>query len=687
MSATVESATTASASVEVVFSPSGRRGTVPPGTTILDAARNLGVDIDSVCGGRGICGRCQISVGSAVGLPAVAGQLSDPSTLETEYRGRRELGAGHRLSCAAQLLADVVIDVPAESQVHRQVVRKRAEVIDIPVDPVVRLHYIEVARPDMYKQQSDLSRVLGALDSQWDLRDLVVDDHVVRSLQGALRKGDWSITVSIHDERTITGVWPGFFDEAVGIAFDVGSTTIAGHLCNLSTGEVITSSGVMNPQIRFGEDLMSRVSYVMMNEGGERELTAVVQEALDSIVGDLVASAGLERDHVLEIALVGNPIMHHLFLGIDPRQLGVAPFALATDKAVRTGVAAVGIEAHPGARIYVLPCIAGHVGADAAGAILSEGPHRSDRIQLLVDVGTNAEIVLGSKGRLLAASSPTGPAFEGAEITSGQRAAPGAIERIRIDRSTLEPRFKVIGIDQWSDEEGFAAAAAKVGVTGICGSGIIEAVAELALAGVVSTDGRIVHAERSDRITVEDRTGSYSIIDGVNPIVVTQSDIRAIQLAKSALYAGIRLLMDHLGVDHVDEIRLAGAFGSHIDTMYAMVLGMIPDCDLDHVSAAGNAAGTGATMALLSGAARREIEQLVLQVEKIETAVEPAFQQHFIEAMAIPHATAEFKHLMTRIDLSGIPSADVGVARKGRRRTRPPSESPVETPQDQGETP
>ena len=656
--------------IEVVFTPSGRRGEVAVGTKVLDAARTLGVDIDSVCGGRGICGRCQVTVGSAVGLPTIEGQLSAPGPLETEYRGRRPLGPLHRLSCSAELCSDVVIDVPAESQVHRQVVRKRAEVIDIPVDPVVRLHYIDVEPPDMHRQASDLSRVFEALAMQWGLADLTADEHILRSLQGVLRTGEWNVTVAVHDGHTVTGIWPGFFDQALGVAFDVGSTTIAGHLCDLSSGEVLASSGVMNPQIRFGEDLMSRVSYVMMNEGGERELTGAVQESLNKIVGDLVESVGLDRSHVLEVSLVGNPIMHHLFLGINPRQLGVAPFALATEQAVRTGVSAVGIEAHPGARIYVLPCIAGHVGADAAGAVLSEGPHRSERVQLLVDVGTNAEIVLGSDGRLLAASSPTGPAFEGAEITCGQRAAPGAIERIRIDRETLEPRFKVIGVEQWSDEEGFDDAVAKVGITGICGSGIIEAVAELALAGLVSADGRFVNAHRTDRVSIENRVGTYTILAGEAPIVVNQFDIRAIQLAKSALYAGIRLLMDRLGVDHVDEIRLAGAFGSHIDTTYAMALGMIPDCDLDHVSAAGNAAGTGATMALLSGAARTEIEELVRRIEKIETAIEPSFQQHFIEAMAIPHATAEFKHLSTRLDLSGIPSADVEIGRKGRRRSR-----------------
>ena len=661
--------------VKVVFTPSGRRGNVEAGTTVLEAARHLGVDIDSVCGGRGLCGRCQVTQGAAVGIPATEGRLSPPEAIELGYRGRRRpLRDGHRLSCATRLQDDAVIDVPPYSQVRRQVVRKRAEVVDIPVDPVVRLHYLEVQPPDMARQSSDLARTLRALEEQWGITGSSVDHHVLVGLQDALRAGDWTVTLAVHDSEVVTGVWPGFHDGPVGVAIDVGSTTVAGHLCDLSTGSVLASVGMMNPQIRFGEDLMSRVSYVMMNEGGEAELTAAIRDALDQLVGELVEEAGLERRAVLEVALVGNPIMHHLVLGIDPRRLGVAPFALATDGPVRIPVSTIGIEAHPGARLYVLPCVAGHVGADAAGAILSEGPHRGDDIQLVVDVGTNAEIVLGNSGRLLAASSPTGPAFEGAEISSGQRATPGAIERVRIDRETLEPRFKVIGIDLWSDDEGFGEAVAGTGVIGICGSGIIEAVACLALAGIVSAGGLILESTRSDRITSDGRSVTYLLhegsSEGATRIEITQNDVRAIQLAKAALYAGIRLLMDHLGVDRVDEIRLAGAFGSHIDPIYAMVLGMIPDCDPDRVSAAGNAAGSGAIMALLSGAARDEIEDLVRKVVKIETAVAPRFQSHFVEAMAIPHATASVEQLARRIDLSGIVTAPPRTDRRRRRRTR-----------------
>jgi uncharacterized 2Fe-2S/4Fe-4S cluster protein (DUF4445 family) len=383
----------------------------------------------------------------------------------------------------------------------------------------------------------------------------------------------------------------------------------------------------------------------MMNPGAEQELTGAVRGAINQLAQEVCASAGIETRDVLELTFVGNPIMHHLLLGISPIELGGAPFTLATDESVTLWATELDLKVHPNARIYLLPCIAGHVGADTAGMILAEAPHLSDEMTLLVDVGTNAEIVLGNRSRLLACSSPTGPAFEGAQVSAGQRAAPGAIERVRIDPITLEPRFKVIGCDLWSDEPGFREASRTVGVTGICGSGIIEVIAEMFLAGILDADGVIDGsvAQRSARIQADGRTFAYLLVRGLAPqpsLRVTQGDVRAIQLAKAALYAGIRLLMDRIGTERVDQIRLAGAFGSHIDVKYAMVLGMIPDCDLSKVSSAGNAAGTGALMALLSGAGRREIEQVVRSVEKIETAIEPQFQAHFVEAMAIPHARA-----------------------------------------------
>jgi uncharacterized 2Fe-2S/4Fe-4S cluster protein (DUF4445 family) len=658
----------------VVFMPSGKRGRFPVGTPLLSAARTLGVDVDSVCGGRGICGRCQVLIAEGEfakhGIQSGAASVSPVSEVETRYANRRGLIAGHRLSCSTKVQGDVVVDVPPGSQVHRQVVRKDADAREIKLNPVVRLHYVEVAEPDMHDPSGDLRRLLEALAREWDLKDLSCDFDVLGTLQPLLRQGQWKVTAAVHDASQVIALWPGFHEKAFGMAVDVGSTTVAAHLCNLETGELVAAAGVMNPQIRFGEDLMSRVSYAMMNPGGAVRMTESIRGALGSLAAELARSAGIATTDILELALVGNPIMHHLVLGLDPVELGGAPFALAVDQALTIPASALGLAVHPNARVYVLPCIAGHVGADAAGMILAERPDLGDAMTLLVDVGTNAEIVLGNRERLLACSSPTGPAFEGAQISCGQRAAPGAIERVRIDPATLEPRVKVIGSDLWSDDPGFAAATAHTGVTGVCGSGIIEVIAEMFLAGIINQDGVVDGAlgAKSDRIVADGRTFAYVLHRGEVPMKITQNDVRAIQLAKAALHAGVRLLMDHLGVDKVDRIRLAGAFGSHIDVKHAMVLGMIPDCALDAVASVGNAAGAGARIALLDATARATIEDLVRRVEKIETAIEPRFQAHFIEAMAIPHRTALNPELRKAVTLPPPRESAAQGAARGRRR-------------------
>jgi len=657
----------------VVFTPSGKRGRFPLGTQLLEAARTLGVDVDSVCGGRALCGRCQVLVMEGDfpkhGVSSHAANLTPLSAAEEGYAQRRPLPSGHRLSCSTQIQGDLVIDVPPTSQVHRQVVRKAADARPITLNPVVHLHYVEVRQPDMHDPAGDLQRLLEALNREWKFGPLRADLAVLQKLQQALRQGEWRVTVAVHAGTQLIGVWPGFHDRVYGLAVDVGSTTIAAHLCNLESGEVAASSGAMNPQIRFGEDLMSRVSYSMMHPGGAQQMTEAVRGALNALAADVAREAKVEPSDILELTVVGNPIMHHLLLGIDPVELGGAPFALATDSALALHASELGLTVHPGARVYTLPCIAGHVGADTAGMLLSERPDLSEKLTLLVDVGTNAEIVLGSRERLLACSSPTGPAFEGAQISSGQRAAPGAIERVRIDRATLEPKFKVIGSDLWSNQPGFEQVVAATGVTGICGSGIIEVIAEMYLAGIISQDGVIDGelSQRSDRIVQTGRTYAYVVHRGTPALSITQNDVRAIQLAKAALRAGVALLMDRFGCDRVDRIRLAGAFGSHIDVKYAMILGMIPDCDLFMVASAGNAAGTGARIALLDSDSRKTIEELVRRVEKIETAIEPKFQAHFVAAMGIPHSTEAYPELRKVVQL---PEPKAAAPRGGARSRR-----------------
>ncbi|MCV3764442.1 ASKHA domain-containing protein [Rhizobium sp. TRM95796] len=665
----------------VLFMPSGKRGRFAIGTPVLEAARQLGVYVESVCGGRATCGRCQVEVQEGNfakhGITSSNDHISPIGPKEERYDRVRGLPEGRRLSCSATVQGDLVIDVPQDTVVNAQVVRKAASDRVIERNAAVQLCYVEVEQPDMHKPLGDLDRLKAVLEKDWGWKDLLIAPHLIPQIQSILRKGEWGVTAAIHRDMDssrpfIVGLWPGLKNEAYGIACDIGSTTIAMHLVSLLSGRIVGSSGASNPQIRFGEDLMSRVSYVMMNPDGREAMTKAVREAVNGLIGKVCEEGGVDRHDILDSVFVANPIMHHLFVGIDPTELGQAPFALAVSGALQYWASDIDIDINRGARLYMLPCIAGHVGADAAGATLSEGPYRQDKMMLLVDVGTNAEIVLGNRERVVAASSPTGPAFEGAEISCGQRAAPGAIERVRIDTVTLEPKYRVIGVDKWSDEDGFEEAAAAVGVTGICGSAIIEVVAEMYLSGVISEDGVVdgAMAEKSHRIIANGRTFSYLLRDGEPKITVTQNDIRAIQLAKAALYAGIKLLMEKQGVDKVDTIRFAGAFGSFIDPKYAMVLGLIPDCELTEVKAVGNAAGTGALMALLNRDHRREIEATVKKIEKIETALEPHFQQLFIDAMAMPNKVDPFPELAKVVTLPEKKAVNQDGGEDGGRRRR-----------------
>ncbi len=665
----------------VIFTPSGKRGHVAPGTKVLDAAREFGVDLDSVCGRRGVCSKCQVapSFGTHAkhGITVSEDALSPFNAVEERYDRVRGLKAGRRLGCQTEIFGDVVIDVPPESQVHKQVVRKRAEARAIDLDPAIKLHYAEIPQPDMHHPSGDLERLLEVLKAEMGLESLRFDFHLMPQLQKILRKGKWAVTaaVSLQGDPSVIALWPEFQDKAYGLAVDIGSTTIAGHLVDLATGEVVASNGLMNPQIRYGEDVMSRVSHAMMNPNGADELTNAVRDGLNGLIDALLEEADVSRDTVLDSTFVMNPVMHHLFLGLDPFELGQAPFALATGSAQSLMASELGLNLAAGARTYVLPLIAGHVGADAAAVALSEEPHKSDDLVLAVDVGTNAEILLGDKTGVLACSSPTGPAFEGAQISQGQRAAPGAIERVEIDPVTKEPRFKVIGSDLWSNDPGFRDAIAGTGLTGICGSGIIEVMAEMRMAGIVDAKGLIGTAEETGtpRCITEGRTQSYLLWDGDDTtprITVTNNDIRAIQMAKAALYSGARLLMDKFGVDKVDRVVLAGAFGAHISAKHAMVLGMIPDVPLEKVSSAGNAAGTGARIALLNRGARGEIEHVVREIEKIETAVEPRFQEHFVAATALPNSADPFPILRSIVDLPDVTYSGGAGESSGRRRRR-----------------
>ena len=660
----------------IIFTPSGIRGSVKKGTSILNAARALGVDLDSVCGGRGICSKCQITPGKGK-FPKFAITVEDDAIsswneVEERYDLKRGLPTGRRLGCQAKIQKDLVIDVPPESQIHKQVIRKEIDHRDITLKPTLSVMYVEVEEPTMDEPSGDSERILSALKEQWNLSNVNLHFNLLQKIQSQLRKSSWKVSCIVRfdyisNSYQVIDIYPGFFEgQLFGLAIDVGSTTVAAHLCNLKSGEVLDSEGIMNPQIKFGEDLMSRVSYAMLNENGADEMTSAIRASINSLIKNISKRLSIDLDNIYEIVFVANPVMHHLLLGLDPTELGQAPFALTKANSITVPSKDLEITINKNGSVYFLPCIAGHVGADAAAVILSETPYNLKELSLIVDVGTNAEIILGNSEKLLACSSPTGPAFEGAQITCGQRAAPGAIERVKIDPITKTPFFKIIGHEDWLSDE----TCNGVRITGICGSGIIEAIAEMRLSGLVDETGLIGSSEQtgSERCVPDGRTNSYILVrNETNPIKVSNSDIRAIQLAKAALYSGAKLLLDKIGTDKIEKIILAGAFGTHISPKHAMVLGMIPDCSLDKVSSSGNAAGTGARIALLNYEMRIEIEKQVKKIEKVETAIEPKFQEFFVAASNIPNGVDKFPQLTKKVNL---PSVTFNLRQRPERRSR-----------------
>jgi len=674
----------------LIFQPSGRQGHADAGATLLDAARQLGVDVDSICGGRQTCGKCKVIVESGQfakhGITSSLDHITPMGEDEARYFARHPSPGGQqtadniRLSCAACITGDVLVTVPPESTLRKQVVRKGASDKPIEIDPVLRQMFVEVEANVLGGRTGDWERLQAALAGEWQMKGLAIDLQALRQLTPALKAGKQRVTAVVWNEQMVIDVRPGFHDTLYGLAVDVGSTTIAMHLCDLHTGAVLATESMMNPQVTFGEDLMSRVSYAMMHVDGLSKMHAAVIDALNQLVTLAAEKAGVATGDIYETVLVGNTVMHHILLGLDPTELGAAPFTLATHAPVDVKARDLGLIIHPAAKVHLLALEAGHVGADNVGVLIAEAPDAQDDLMLVIDVGTNAEVLLGNRAGVWSCSSPTGPAFEGAQIRHGQRAAPGAIERVRIDRKTLQPRFKVIGNDQWSDEQ----PAGQLQATGICGSGIIEAVAELFLAGVLKADGQFSADAQpemleapsgqaiSSRLRYTGRKGEYVLATAdqtfnSQEIVVTQDDVRNIQLAKAALYAGCKLLMKRRGIEHVDKIVLAGAFGSYIDPLHAMVLGLYPDCDLSKVYAVGNAAGDGARIALLNRRRRQESAQAARDVHYIETAIDPNFQEEFVSAMHLPNMKDPFPHLVA---LGALPEKRQEAAEDARAKRR-----------------
>lgn len=633
----------------IVFQPSGRRGEVPAGKTVLAAAQELGVGIEASCGGKGVCGKCRIIVEEGrfekLGLVSGASHVSERGETEEKFFTEDELSRGYRLACLTQITGDLVVTVPEESRSVKQVILEKGKKRTFTINPAVKQYTIKLPAPTLEDARDDRRRLLDVLEEKEGLSGLIVDYPVLRTLPRTLRENDWLVTVSVWQGKEVIRVESGEAPHSLGIAIDIGTTTLAAFLCDLVTGELLSKASRMNPEIGYGEDVLARISYAMANEDGGEKLQRAMQDAVSELAAQMTGEIGRTPSEVDEMVLVYNTAMHHFTLGLDSRYVGRSPFAPAASEALDIKARDLGILINPSANIHSLPIEAGFVGADNVAVLLAEEPYNSESVKLIIDIGTNGEIDLGNKERLLSTSCATGPALEGAQIAFGMRAAPGAIERIEINPETYEPRYKVIGKDEWFPDISFT------GAQGICGSGIIDVVAELYRAGIISKAGRINTKLDTPRVRKDDKGKAEYVLAWApetavhKDIVITQGDIRAVQLAKGAIYVGAKYLMEKYGIDHVDEVILAGAFGSYINKKSAMALGMFPDCALEKVQAVGNAAGDGARIALLNVEKRKEAARVAREVEFIETAVEPDFQTRFMEALAIPHAKDEFPHL------------------------------------------
>ena len=633
---------------QVIFQPSGRRGEIPEGTTVLEAARSLGVGIESSCGGQRSCGKCRIRVEKGTfDRNCVA---SDPSHLSpfTEEEGQclssGERAANLRLACVAAIRGDVLIHVPEESRTSAQVVRKEASEKTIDLAPAVRLYTVTLQPPTLHDPRGDYERLVEGLADRFGLLGLAIDYPALLALPGALRQGHWTVTTAVWMEREILSLVAGEVKESYGLAVDIGSTTVAAYLCSLRTGRVIGTESLMNPQVTYGDDIIARITYAADHPEGKERMREAMIECLNRLIRDVTGKHSLVPADILDITLVGNTAMHHLCLGIDPHALGQSPFTPAVHRSLDLKARDLGLKAHPAAYCHFLPVEAGFIGADNVGVLIAEEPYRNQDMVLIIDVGTNGEMILGNHERLVSASCATGPALEGAHIRFGMRAAPGAIERIRIDPVSHDVSFKIIG------EEGWRPDSRHTGARGICGSGIIDGVAELYRAGIIDGSGRFLTGLTTPRFRLVDGKPEFIIAwPEETPlgcaITINQQDVRNVQLAKGALYAGAKLLMKHLGIDTLDRVILAGAFGSYINRDSAMTLGMFPDCELNRVTSVGNAAGDGARIALLNRHKRREAEAIAEKVEYLELTLSAEFQEEFMAAMFIPHMTDSFPHL------------------------------------------
>ncbi len=596
----------------IEFEPVGIRLVCPEPLTIAEAARQVGICIQSVCGGKAVCGKCRVRV------EALASGVSPVTLAEQQHLNAEQIAAGWRLACRTVVSSNTQVYVPATAESKEQVIQTEGLERRFTPTPAVQLVTRPVSPPSLDDQTADLERVARAFG-----RPLYADLPALQSLRSVLREGNWQVTLALRGDEIIAA-FPGIQERCIGLAVDIGTTKLACYLVDLPTGQTVATTGVMNPQLAYGEDVMSRLEAVMVDPANAARLQHEVIQAINAAAAQLCALQGLAPENIVDVCLVGNTAMHHLLARLPVRPLALLPFVPALRSPLDVEADRLGLQAAPGARVHLPPPIAGFVGSDHLAFLLAADFGQDDRVRLGIDIGTNTEIALQANGRIVSCSTASGPAFEGAHIRHGMRAAPGAIERVHINGDGL-PQCEVIG---------------DVPATGICGSGVLDALAEMQRVNLVNLRGRM--DTTAPRIQLEPDGMPFLTLargsDGRRDVVITQHDVDQILLAKGAIRAGINILLDHCGLTVRDlaEVVIAGAFGCYLDPFNAVRIGLLPQVPLERIHAVGNAAGAGARLMLASTGYRRQAQALAARIEYLELTVVPGFSKYFAQGIRLP---------------------------------------------------
>jgi uncharacterized 2Fe-2S/4Fe-4S cluster protein (DUF4445 family) len=602
-----------SSHIRIDFEPLGRRIEMGRGDTLLDAARQAGVRLFSFCGGVGLCDGCKVRV--------MEGSLSQPTEAEKQGLSSEELDQGYRLACQALPKTNVKVHVPPESMSIGQRLQLEGQSIEVGLDPTVIAVDLDIRPPNLEDLRSDVERLEEAVVDE-GLEPVRLSLPVMKIIPDRLREQDWRVRLVLRGQEVVAALPAG--SELLGLAIDVGTTKLAAYLLDLSTGRTLAKAGAMNPQVSYGEDVVSRIAYANEHPQGLGKLQRHLVEALNELLHGLCQQAGQSCEQVVEAVVVGNTAMHHLFAGLPVQQLGVSPYVPCVSRRLEIPANEIGLELAAGANVYMPPVIAGYVGADHVAMLLAADVLASDQNVLALDIGTNTEISLASDGRLLCCSCASGPAFEGAHIHDGMRASPGAVERVRL----IEDEVRVLTVENEPP-------------VGICGSGILDAVSVLLEDGALDRRGRLL--EDHPRVSVVDGTLHYALVPPDDSghgrtVMVMAKDVREVQLAKAAICAGVEILLDEAGVDaaELNEVIVAGAFGTYLDLASALRVGMFPNLPLGRFRQVGNAAGAGARQMLVSARRRVEAERLARKVNYIELTTHPRFTDVFVEALTFP---------------------------------------------------